>query len=828
MGTFVDREDPLSTLQQQLDWVMETDSGRAVFISGEPGIGKTALVERFLAGLPKESATILTTRGREFAASPFVALAGLFEDASVLQPARHGKQVALTVLNVARLVPAFGTYASVITDTVKDLRGISEADSRIISNSLYVNSIFASLLAKLAKKKPVVIFLDDAQWFDSSSLEVLGFAAGKLSNMQALMITCFRRGHVTSEREEKNLEMLDAITRSLPSQIASFLDLGPLDDKVSGELAKGLLKGRSDDVGLRIVVRRGGGNPFYVTKLVREFLDSPQGGTSSVSSLEKVIPTTVFDAISRQLRRINRDDPEARLALDYAAVLGREFSISDLAALAKLDQLRLKHHLETLESVYGVVNVSSSPETYVFDHEMTREAIESQLGAQAQTLHLKVARHYESDSTSHADLLALHYEKGQAYERSLFYYRKAAEKSSKSYSFPDSVHYLEKCISFIDDHKVKAAQGTRRELVLALADAQFSVGHFEKSLSNTLSVAKSAPASSLLMADALLLAGKCTRYLGATIQGEKGISYLKRAAAIYDLKGDVRKLATAYSALATVLDHYNFHDEAVSYFGQCQKALNQSRDRTGLAALQRKSGMIYDSRMVVPFIKNALAVFERVGSKIEVGRCLNNMGAEMFYIGDFKSAEIQLLKAVESYREIDSYEIDAPLNNLGLVYMQEGRLTDSRAVLEEAERRASEDFNRICAASNSAIVERLEGRLPAALRRLRSVEELVGSSGEPLIQDYFAFNMATSLFKSGKPREALDWLERYPLNSWKGDSSLAEAKRLRTKGVVLRAVGRKDEARACINRADGILNTRRPQKWFYELDYYPCDIHILD
>ena len=159
-----------------------------------------------------------------------------------------------------------------------------------------------------------------------------------------------------------------------------------------------------------------------MTKLAGELLGSPQGATTSVSGLEKLIPGTVFEAISRQLQRINRESPEERQALDYAAVLGKEFSVSDLAGLTKLDELKLKHLMETLESVYGVVDTSASPGVYAFDHEMTRESIETQLGAQASPLHLKAAKYYESISTKQPVLLAHHYAKGQAYERSFFYY----------------------------------------------------------------------------------------------------------------------------------------------------------------------------------------------------------------------------------------------------------------------------------------------------------------------------------------------------------------------------------------------------------------------
>jgi len=826
--SFVDREAPLSDLFGRFNQVVDTGSGRAVFISGEPGIGKTALVEKFVAKLPPESANILRTKGREFAASPFVALAGLFEDASVLQPARYGKQMALTVLNVARLIPAFGTYASAISDAAKDLQGLSEVDSRIISNSLYVNNLFTSLLEKIAKRKPVVMILDDIQWFDSSSLEVLGFAAGKLANLRILVISCFRKGHVTSEREEQNMEILDAIVRSLSPDVTSVLNLVPLDKNDSGKLAEELLKRRKDARSTEILVKRGDGNPLYMTKLAREYFSSPQLARGGDANLETAIPLTFLDAISRQLQRINKHDPEGRLALDYAAVLGREFSIPELAALAKSDPLRLKHTLETLESVYGIVGVSGAPEAYEFDHEMTREAIERRLGSLAQKLHLEAAEYYESHGTTDHELLAHHYESGHAYERAMVQYRKAAEKSSKTYSFADSARYLEKCLSFIDGGKVTMARRTRRELVFALAEAQFSSGQFAKALENALAVIKPASPSDSLLADALLLAGRCTRYLGVTSLGMEGVGHLKKAAAIYEAKGDAKGQAATYSALSTVLDHYNFHDEAVSYFGKCRKALNQTRDRTGLAILQRKSGMVYDSRIAIPYIRNALSVFERSGSKIEAARCLNNLGAEMLYTGDFGSAESNLLRAVESYRKIDSYEIDAPLNNLGLVYMAEGRMEDSTAVLTEAEARASEDFDRICAGSNLATVERLTGRIPEALERLLALRPLVENSGEPLIQDYFAFNVAATVFRSGKAEEALGWLERYPLNSWKGDSNLAEAKRLKLKGAILDSLGKHEIAQNCIKRAREALNTRRPQKWFYELDYYPCDIHILD
>jgi hypothetical protein len=88
--------------------------------------------------------------------------------------------------------------------------------------------------------------------------------------------------------------------------------------------------------------------------------------------------------------------------------------------------------------------------------------------------------------------------------------------------------------------------------------------------------------------------------------------------------------------------------------------------------------------------------------------------------------------------------------------------------------------------------------------------------------------MAASLSVAQQEGRALEWLEKYPPNKWKGDDALIMAKRLKAKSKILAKLGRKTEAEDAQGQANRGFRTNRPQKWFYELDYYPCDIHILD
>ena len=140
-------------------------------------------------------------------------------------------------------------------------------------------------------------------------------------------------------------------------------------------------------------------------------------------------------------------------------------------------------------------------------------------------------------------------------------------------------------------------------------------------------------------------------------------------------------------------------------------------------------------------------------------------------MGQFESAESSLSHALEIYRKIDSYEIDAPLNNLGIAYMQMKRFDNAYDVLSEAESKATEDFDRICILTNIAMIHSLRGEFTESFEILSRLIPLVERSGEPLIQDYFAFNLSTVLLAMGRYREALEWVEKYPPNEWKGDTA---------------------------------------------------------
>jgi tetratricopeptide (TPR) repeat protein len=816
---FVDREEQLATLDGVFGEVLRTGLGRVVFIDGEPGIGKTALMNRFLETIDRDSANVLSASGKEFGVGPYFALGEILEPLLRTTKSREiGRQTISTLANLGKLIPQFGVYIDAIVKAAKESAGLSSADIRQISDSLYVNHVFLSLLEKLSKKKPIVMIFDDVQRFDASSLEALGYLMDNIPKLPALAVICSRSKFAVLERERENTVVIEEMRRRTGAQV---LHLERLQTSVSAQLVRQMARGKIQAHDVATLVDQTGGIPLYIVKTIKEMGDS--------DAIPHDMPTDMSVFVVDQLLQIADESEDARLILDYAAILGRQFSIPDLAYLSGVQPLRIKHTLEKIASRSEIVR-AASPEVFEFDHDTTREIILHEQGSLARDLHLKVAEYYDSTDRTSANpqLTAFHYEMAGVFQTAFQLYRSSSQKCVRELSFDSAVQYLRRCFDMVESGKVPINLHSETSLLMELSTAEFSAGLIKDAYGHVQEAIRRCPPVTEMLAESHLLAGRCCRFIGTVEASERGREHLEIASQLFSGMQNYQMLGTTYSVLSTLCDHFGDHERAVKFYGKSHKALHLANDRTGIAVLQRKSGMVFDSRRAIPFITNAINVFRQTNSTIELARSHNNLGAEHFYLGDFESAEANLIQALDFYRKIDSYEIDAPLNNLGLVYTQMNRLDKALRVLTEAEDRATEDFDRICVATNIGTVQKLKGERINSLETLSRVIPIVERSGEPLIQDYFAYNLASVFTALGRHQEALEWVDRYPINGWKGDERLSRGKRLRLKGVILLNLGKEREGRSDIEASNQVFLTNRPQKWFYELDYYPCDIHFLD
>jgi len=339
---FVGRDAELELLVDALGSV-GTGGGRPVVISGEPGIGKTRLVEELTARAG--DAVVAWARCPESAAQaaywPCVQIGRQLEEAGVVP---------------AELVAGMLPDEDVLPD-----------DPMADRLALHVSA--AKLLASASR--PLVVVIDDLQWADPASLRVVEFLAGELHRTGTLLVATVRP--VGAEASTPLIDCLAELARA-PGEVR--IDLSGL---TSTAIERWLAErdASSDGAVADLVHDRTGGNPFFVGEVVE--LLAAEGRLSDVGAAGRgtTVPAAVHDVVRR---RVGRLAPDTQRLLTAASVVGRTFDVDVLGAVAGLGPVEVLDVLDpALES--GLVTEHDTPGRFQFAHALVADALTAELTA---------------------------------------------------------------------------------------------------------------------------------------------------------------------------------------------------------------------------------------------------------------------------------------------------------------------------------------------------------------------------------------------------------------------------------------------------------------
>lgn len=830
---FLDREDTLQKLTSIFESVNSYGEKRFVFVIGEAGIGKTSLINKFLLSTEDKDIAVLTAKGYEEQDLPLFPFVDMMK--GFLHTYKNFTRGDLldTILNLVKLIPSLEPYVTATQEITKTIRGISDVDKYSIDSSHYVFANYLSLFQKIAKKKTLVLHAEDIQWFDSTSLELLFHIMRKIEK-KVMIIVSYRTGFITTQKDLDAKEKFDSLFL-LDKDNSTLIELDSMPENLYPKFVEGFLgPHKIDNETLHNIYKQTDGNPFFLKSLLRLLKESKaifldvDGRWKLGNSLDSTLGIGLEGTITKRLRRVYSDLPGSREALTYAAVLGYRFDLDMLASFMKKDKIQVFHLLQDLDQIYSIVKRIGSSTTFVFDHRKTQETIYSDLGNIAIECHGEIAKFLESRFDEQKDpfIVSYHYYRAHEWNKALKFLSISANMSFENYFFADSVKQYQECFKLVNENKVSFPQSEYNLLRLGYARALLGNNSTSECITILNDLDKTANLTDAEKAEAKLLLGRCWRYEGSGDAGRKAIEALEESLGIYERLGNAAKLGEVCSFLATVYDHFGYFEQAVKAFEKSQINFNLTNDIRELAKLQRKSGIIYESRRAIEFMKNALDTFEKYSMKVEKARCFNNMGAESFYIGKFDDAQKYLGSSLEIFRSLDSPEVDIPLNNLGLVYQQRQEYSKALQFFEDANANVSELFNGIFINMNIANVLRQTGNIDKARQIILHLEPLVLQYPESVLNDYYCFNRAAIHHELGEYNMAENWLGKFEPNNYKNDKDLALAKRYNLLSKILdkQGIGSKEAGQKSLE----LYKTARPQKWFYELDYYPCDIHIWD
>ena len=274
----------------------------------------------------------------------------------------------------APLLQALSSTSPVLLNEASLVSAGTLADQR-----LAVIECIRAVLEQASGHRPLLITVDDVQWADSATLLALGSLPVQLFSYPIAWILA-RRSQPTSAQ-------LQSLTGRLAAAGSGQLHLGPLDTAAAAALAADML-GASPDTDVAQLVARAEGNPFYLLLLLQSIGDSarPLAARDPPGSRPGRLPASLRSAVAAHLRSL--PDP-ARDLLKVASVLGRAFTVAELAAVTSQPVSQL---MPALEEALTAEVLAVHGDGLAFRHDLLREGVYADIPAPLrQALHRDAA-----------------------------------------------------------------------------------------------------------------------------------------------------------------------------------------------------------------------------------------------------------------------------------------------------------------------------------------------------------------------------------------------------------------------------------------------------
>jgi class 3 adenylate cyclase/tetratricopeptide (TPR) repeat protein len=439
----VGRRTELAFLQER--WRDAKDGeGQTICISGMAGIGKSRIIHELEERIKSEPRFTLSLQ-----CLPHCMQSPLFpviqqierladlasEDSDAVKLQKLEKLLSFATVQVDNALPLIAEMLSIPIEGQDALPGQSAQQRK--TQTLFV---LVEFLLGLAAKRPVLCVIEDAQWIDPSTQELLDLAAGQIEEARILLVVTHRPEYSGVRGNVSGL----SVTRLGRRDLAEMARLALRDQTVSSAVMKRIIED-SDSI------------PLFVEELARGAIeaggiDEPGMDNSRTASSASLVPDSLRDSLVARLDRA----PQARNVAQMAAVIGREFSYDTIRSVSSLTNTELDAtlaHLEQSEIVH-LIDSRASPR-YAFKHALVRDAAyESLLKSSRAEIHAKVATVLEKERpetvTGQPELLAYHYGMAGNAEFAALYWLSGGRRARSRSANLEAIFQFQKALEFLE------------------------------------------------------------------------------------------------------------------------------------------------------------------------------------------------------------------------------------------------------------------------------------------------------------------------------------------------------------------------------------------
>ncbi|MFO7618300.1 MAG: tetratricopeptide repeat protein, partial [Thermoplasmata archaeon] len=514
-------------------------------------------------------------------------------------------------------------------------------DPRLRQENLFDNILLG--LQRASAARTLVLFLDDLQWADPSTLGLLHYLSRNTRTSRIFILGTYRPEDVVA-RPDGTPHILETVMQDM-SREALFREvrlsrLG--EDGTAGMVSMALGNAEFPEELYGRIHGETEGNPFFVLEILRllvnEGLIKKRGNSWAIEKplSELRLPSKIFDVVQRRLNRLQKTQYDI---LECASAVGERFGSEVVGLSLGMERIPLLKGLNEIEHEHGLIHARDSK--YQFDHCKIRDVLYGGISDELRMeYHRTIAQNYEKifsgRESEMAGELAFHFLEAKD-PKAAGYLVIAADRARENYANEEAIVSYNLALGLVDDAAEKA------RIYECLGDLYALVGNCDRAVaafSNAIEIVEEA--------------------------GRKADLYRKMSHA-FDKHSEYER---GIAAAQTGLDILGGRDEPMGCGLLAAMALNHIK----LGEYDKALELLYRAMMDAT----------RLGRKKETADAHRLMGIIWWFRGDFERALEHYQQALAIQREIgDDSGKESTLNNIGVVYMETGRLNEAMEYFSE-------------------------------------------------------------------------------------------------------------------------------------------------
>ena len=576
-------------------------------------------------------------------------------------------------------------------------------------------NLFDSVLLgiqRASRERPTVLFIDDLQWADPTTLNLLHYLARNTRKDRVLILGTYRPEDMLKSPDGKPHQLELVMQNMSREDLFESMELKRLGSEDTMRVMNSVLGKTSFERGFYDKINKeAGGTPFFILEVVRLLAEEgaiAKGGEGTwelAREMEKLnLPTKVYDVVKRRLDRLLK---EQREMLEWASVIGEEFSTDVLGRATETKKIALLKNLGEIERTHRLIHFIKS--SYKFDHAKIREVLYSDIGDELRLEYHRIvgetiAGLHKEDMGEVVGELAHHYFEARD-ERAGEYLVKSGDRAREKYANGEAIKSYRNSLEFLKEDEKACIMEKLGDVQVLVGDYDGAVANFEaagaaakddeaksralRKMSEINDLRGEFGRSLELLARAKGLAKECTAEHARITQAEglvhwrkgeldKGLAIVKTALGEFEeSRSEKKDIGNALRSIGSILLSKGDYDEALRSYEKSLAVMEGISDPYGIAAALNNMGIVRHRKgeqdMALELYGRSLVIVEKIGFKQNMATTLNNIGN--VYLNKGKPD-----KALEFYGRClpmvekmgDRSGIAMSLNNMGIVHHWRG------------------------------------------------------------------------------------------------------------------------------------------------------------